>query len=360
MQVGELFVNLGIKGADKTVAALGSVKQSLGNVSSMSIEAKAGIIGAMYALERLTAASGAMGTSLTNFTALTGLSAKSLQEWQYAARQAGVSGDEMSGSMKGVQSAMANMLMGKGAPEGLGLIASKVGFDMSRARDTAYVLGQYQEFAQSVPADIGNTALKSTGLSEGVISAMRRNAFRPDVFAKAPTYSDREIGALDKANIAWSNLGNKIEMAIGHFNSRHGGQLVKDISMITDKVIKLAESFTTLAEKLKVFQLIGKVFEGWGIIFDGLNSALKNASTSKPGDKPSFMNEFFKEFQKDINLIVEPSVGNHPNLGSKQNVQINQNLHFQHDGKDAGKIKDSHRKSAQDAFRQMPAQVGGY
>jgi len=165
MTIAELFVNLGVKGADSAGKALGGVKGGLGEVKSMSLEAKAALVGVIYGLERMMSNSAQLGTSLTNFNALTGISAQQLQQWQYAARQAGVAGEEMTGSMKAVQSTMANMLMGKGAPEGMAMLANKVGFDPARARDTAYVLGQLQKFAQSVPQDVGNAMIKSFGVS---------------------------------------------------------------------------------------------------------------------------------------------------------------------------------------------------
>jgi hypothetical protein len=355
--IGELFVNLSIKGTEKTVGALGSVKKGLSEVSSMSLEAKAGILAALYGLERLTAASGAVGTNLTNFTALTGMSAKALQQWQYAARQAGVSGQEMESSLKGVQNSMTNMLLGKGMPEGLGLVAGKVRFDTSRARDTQYVLGQLQKFAQTVPPELANTVLKGFGLSEGVIAGMRRNAFRPDVFARAPTYSDKEIHNLDRANIAWANLGNKIEMAIGHLNAAHGGQLVRDLSKLTDQVLKFTESLIGLAERLKVFEGFGKIFEGWTLIFNSLNSITSGKADIKGGAE-AIGNDIKSRIQE---LFTIQPLGNRyvPLQTAPQNIHINQNLNFQHEGKDAKKTGDSVHKAIKGAFRQIPAQGQG-
>lgn len=383
MNIGELFLNLGIKGSDKTISALSNVKKGLGETKSMSLEMKAGLVGAMYALERLFAASGAMGTGLTNFNALTGLSAKQLQQWQYAARQAGVSGEEMTGSLKAVQAAMTNMMMGKGAPEGLGLLANKVGFDPKRARDTFYVLEQLQKFARTVPNDIGNSVMKSFGLSEGTIAAMRRNAFSPQMMARAPIYSDKEISSLDRANIAWSNLGNKIEMAIGHFNARHGNQLVKDISMVTDSVIKLAEALEQTSEKFKLLETIGHAFEG---IANTLKLFLEvtdkiGGKESKPGDLlytkpgqemvPGFSNspvgKFFGSlFGGGASAPTAASTGAlsiplpaYPPTSQGHNVTIKQDLHFQHDGKDHARTADSVKKAIQDSYRQMSAQGQG-
>lgn len=381
MTVGELFLNLGIKGTKKTVDELDGVRKNLKEVGAMSLEAKAAIVGAVYALERMFAKSGQAGTNLTNFTALTGLSTKQLQQWQYAARQAGVSNEEFEGSLKGVQGAMTNMLLGKGAPEGLQVLANKVGFDAKRARDTFYVMQKLQEFAKTAPADVGNAVIKSFGVGEGTIAAMRRNAFNDKAFKKAPTYSDKEISDLDKANIAWSNLGTKIEMAFGRFNAMHGGQLVNDISMITDQVLKLVEAFTTLADKIKLFEVIGKAFEGWNMIIGGVTqgvNALQDKKTRNtllsgrltPGmasglaDAKSTLGYVAKDLMSQI-MGTGATPSNSPNIiappvsqgiagGSKnQNITVNQNLNFQHDGKNSQKTATDLKKANQDALRQF-------
>lgn len=390
MNIAELFVNLGVKGADQAGKALGGVKSGLGDVKGMSLEAKAAILGVIYGLEQMMSQSAKMGTSLTNFNALTGMSAQQLQQWQYAARQAGVAGDEMAGSMKAVQSTMANMLLGKGAPEGIAMLANKVGFDPARARDTAYVLGQLQKFAQTVPADIGNQMIKSFGVSDGVIAAMRRNAFRPDVFAKAPTYSNNEVGQLDKVNVAWSNLGNKIEMAFGHLTSKHGMDIVKDLSKMTDGVIKLADALAVLAEKSKVFLAIGWAAEKiattmnlLGVGIDDATGSHKKEDNAKLFGKDSKLTgamnwrddvdktviDFFKKNHETIAAgmmagagggipMIPPSTQT-PAKQQTINNNANINNNFQHDGKDHKKTGHSVQKSVNDAFRQIQAQGQG-
>jgi len=373
MTIAEFFVEIGVKGSDKTVNAFKSIKDGLGGMKSMSLEAKAAIVGALYGLERMMNQSAQLGSNLTNFEQLTGLSAKSLQQWQYAARQAGVSSEELTGNLKSVQQSMSNMLMGKGAPEGMGLLANKVGFDPARARDTFYVMEQLQKFAQSdVPKDLQNNVLKSFGLGEGTIAAMRRNVFRPEVFKQAPTYNDGQLKQLDRVNVAWSNLGQKIQMAFGAFTSKHGMQLVSEISKITTEVFKMADAFMKLAEKLKFFELIARVFTGWGLIFNGITNSVNEITSNKGG---AF--EGFKTFLKDAAsgakdaargaymTFTEDSVAPPAPAGARNNVNnnsttINQNLNFQHDGKDAVKTSGSVKEAVQKAFRQNSALKGGY
>lgn len=293
MDVGELFVSLGIKGSDKTIGAIDGIKKGLKDTASVSLEAKAAIIGAMYALERLFSASGHAGTDLKNFNTLTGVSTQTLQQYQYAARQAGATNEEMEGTFKSLQRTMTEAAYLGKAPEGLGRVSMVLGRNITSAEVASYIKrpqdmisGILQEYAQKEPdPGLRNWALNSFGIGDGISAAMARNEFRPDVFKRAPTYNDREINNNDKANIGWSNLGTKIEMAIGHFNAAHGGQLVKDISMIADKVLNLANSFERLSEKIHLFEGIGKVFEGWKIIFDEIIKVVDSINKMKDPKK---------------------------------------------------------------------------
>lgn len=366
MTIAEFFVNIGIKGDGGVKKGLQGVKGGLSDVKSMSLEAKAAIIGAIYALERMMSTSAKSGTGFMNFATLTGQSAEELQRWQYAARQVGVAGEEMEGSFKAVQQAMTNMLLGKGAPEGMAMLANKVGFDPAKARDTFYVMEQLQKFAKTVPADVGNNMMKSFGVSDNVISAMRQNAFRPEVRNKAPMYSDSEIGRLQKVDVAWANLGNKFQMAMGHLTAKHGLGMVKEISQLADQVLKLLSAFTLLAEKLELIKGIGKVFEGWTKIFEGVTAIASGKVSIKD------ITDGYKDFVvgagtslqeavygKDYQEAVAPPTKGAGKEKPTQNINVNQNLNFQHDGKDAKKTSGSVHKAVKDAYRQMSAQGQG-
>lgn len=383
MKIADLFVTLGLKDSGNTEKSLKSVKGTLGDISTTALATKAAILAAMYGLEHMMSKSAALGTSLINFNALTGISAKTLQEWQFAARQAGVSGEELSGSMKAVQQSMANMLMGKGAPEGLALLANKVGFDPTRARDTIYVMEQLQEVAQNVPPDMAQAIMKSFGVSEGVMAGMFRNMFRPDVFKHAPMFSEGEIALLDKANIVWSNLGNKVQMAFGHLTAKHGLDIAKDFSKITDQVFRLADAFLKLSEKLKFFQALGKVFEGWGLIFSTITKGVSAVSDATKLGAAGGTKKLFNDAKDEVSLfakgvgialvetalkqtgaitpdqIASPLMKPGTSTEKTQNINVNQNLNFQHDGKDAVKTSKSVQKAVQDAYRQTQAQSQG-
>lgn len=387
MQIGELFLNLGIKGTDKTVGALTGVKKGLSETASLSLEAKAGIVGAMYALEQLFATSGRAGTNLANFNALTGESVQTLQKYQYAGRQVGITNEEVASSFKGLQSQLTQAaFLGKGGPAGLARVSGilKENFSQKDIQNFAahpeLLIQKLQEYAQKEKnVGLRNETLKTFGLGEGFISSLTRNAYRPDVLNKAPTYSDKEVGQLDKANIAWSNLGNKIEMAVGHFNAKHGGALVSDISKIVDQVVKLTNAFVVLLEKLKLFQGIGKVFEGWTKIFTGITQSVTAVSKDKNGILSGLLTEGKNIGGGAVDAVkgalmsasdllpknplghdsIAPKMNSLPGSSQQQNNQVTINNNFQHEGKDHKRTGDSMKQSIQQAYRQMSAQTQG-
>lgn len=284
MQIAELFINLGVKGSEKTIGAIAGLQKGLKETASTSLEAKAAIVGAMYALERLFATSGQVGTDLTNFNALMGGGmTQTLQRYQYAARQVGISNQELSRSFVGLTELSTNTLLGKTKIAGAAYVADRTKTDLNPLLLAAsqghpeQLLQKLQEFAQhnELSAGFRNNVLKSFGLSDNMVAGLVRGAFSPANLNAAPTYSDKELGQLDKANIAWSNLGNKIEMAIGHLNAKFGPALVKDITQIVDKLIPLGESLVKLGEALHVVEGIKKAFDGWSIIIKAITDGVK-------------------------------------------------------------------------------------
>ena len=375
MNIAELFVNLGIKGADKTIGALTQTKKGMGELGSASIETKAAILGAMYGLERMMAISGAAGTGLVNFTALTGKSAEDLQRWQFAARQAGVSADELTGSVKGVFNSMGNMLMGKGAPEGIALLSKAVGgLDPNKYRDTFYMMSKLQEGLQKMSPEMAGIVGKSFGLGEGTIAAMRRNMFTPEMLGKANIYSNGEQNSLDKSNIAWSNLNDKIQKSFGHFNAKHGQSMVADISKIVTEVFKLAEAFEKIATKLKLFEALNEIFKGWGMIFELVGAGVDKLAEMTGGDDKKGLKknpiammrdwvgeklddaEYFKDAEKKA---ISPSINNQ-NKSHVNNVSTTHNIVVHNvDAKDTHAVKENMRAGISHATRTSPAQRQG-
>lgn len=316
LNIAELGVKLGITGADKAVESLTSVQKTLGNLTTSSIAAKAGILGVLYEVQQLVSASNLAGMGLQQFASRTGLSVTWLQQLQYQARQAGISSEEMTGSIEGVQKAMASLATGS-APSGMQAFTNVVtDFDRRRSRDIPYVLAKLREYAQKTKAtpDITNQILSSFGLSGNVIGAMRTNAFDLKV-PKSAIYGEKETANLAKISVAWSNLGNKIQMAIGHLNSAHGGQFIKDLSKMTDSLLKLVNALASLSEKMKLFDKLSGVMDAGADIAGG-----KFAKGGNTLDK-LIRGNTAAEFTSWARQQASKTVNNSPTVNTVVNIQ---------------------------------------
>ena len=283
--IAELFVDLGIKGSDESVKKVKGVDTGLRGIASSGLAAKAMLVGVMYGMQRLMSNSAQAGASLTQFANLTGLSTDKLQRWQYAAKMSNVAAEDITGSIKGVQQAMARMSLGQGAPAGFGMMANTVGFDMTKMDDTFYVMDKLKEFAKSTGSHSaqGNEFLKSFGLSEGAIGFLRETNIEVDKLSSGLFYSEKGQKALSNVNAGFAKLGHNIEKSMGNMTAKYGPQLLKDLNMLIPKVLKLTENFAKLADQMKAFELIGMVFEGWALIFDEINKSLGGRPGSDSG-----------------------------------------------------------------------------
>lgn len=352
MKVGELFINLGIKGADKAKDELNKISSSIGEVVSSSLAAKAAIVGAMYAFERLSAGSAATGTSLENFAALTHGSIIELQKWEYGMRQAGMTGEETKQGLTNLQKIMGDLAAGKGVPEGFGRIANVVGIDPKRIGDMIYMMGKFREYAKATSKlngtdlALANTALESVGFG-AFTAAARRGKLDENILNKAPVYSTQESRKLADIDGAWKNLGHEIEMTIGKLNAKHGLQLVKDLESLVKQVMKLTDALATLAERLKVFKALGFFIEGLSTVAGAYGSAVE-AFNSKTG-KNKAGNNFITELAK-TSLVGQLA------LGAQKAYTIHSTVN-NYGVKDADHSGAIHKKALRDVINQSQAKA---
>jgi hypothetical protein len=345
----------------------------MGDLWSSSIEAKVAIVAAFYELEQMMSASSTLGTDLKQFTALTGMSAKVMQQYKWAAVQVGDANTDMMGTFKGLQDQIAQMLAGKGNPQYLALMIKAlhekghldIGQDEVKkwATDSALLGKRLQQFAdlKGILPAFRNMILDSFHLSDAFKADLARGAFEPGKLAKAPTYSGSDVDNLNRADIAWKNMAFNIDMAVGKFNALHGAKLAGEIEKIVKQILVLADSLDKLAEKVKVFKLIGKSLEGWDLILEKINK------TSPPNDivqEPAGTGVVKKRWDEAVRAITG-STGLTPyakmrlrqmEAGGQMIVNQNttQNLHFQHPGVDHQKTADSVKKAAAQAHYQTP------
>lgn len=290
MKIAELFVKIGIRGAAKTQEGLKEVKGTLGEVSSNALLAKAGVLSLVYGLERLMTNSAQTGANLLSFNAATGMSIDYLQRMEYAGQKANLSVGEMESSITGLQQTMLKMSQGQGVPAGFAIIANAVKIDPNRIRDTAYMIDKLNEYAKTEKnIDFANDKLMSMGYSLKTIAAARRDAFSAKNMGEAPTYSMAQAENLNKVHAGFFQLYNKFEYAMGRETAKFGPSMIKDLNSVSTSLVKVIDAFGKLGTKIELLKAVGKVFEGWGLIFDGIGSAVDkvNELAGNKGGKAS-------------------------------------------------------------------------
>lgn len=260
--VADLFVNLGVRGVDDTVKKISNVKSGIGEVKEMSLATKAAIVGMLYGLERLVSVSNQAGTAMTSFGAATGLSMQRLQEFQYAGQTVGVSHEETLNTIKGIQSAIANMKAGKGAPEALAWFRS-IPANVINGPDGPYRLIEVlQSQLKKMPKDLARILLPSLNIGDNVNAAMQRGVYNKKVYDEAPKYSDKQLQEFTKIGAGWALLFQKVQMIIGNLNAEHGLELVQSLNTIIDAMGRLTMALNELAKFLQVPNAINGTIRG--------------------------------------------------------------------------------------------------
>lgn len=268
MKIGDLFLDLGIQGADKSQKNLVNISNGMEGIRLKTLAVNAAIIGMIYGIERSMQNSAEMGAALGKFSSLTGLSTDALQRWQYIARQANVSTEEVTSSVVGLQDVMGDMLLGKGQPEGIHEVARVVGLDRRRLDDTFYILGQLRKYLQSEKnVTLANKVAKSFGLTGEMIQFMRTSMLKLNQVPQNEMFSPAQVVKLKEINALWKNFHHHIQIAFGGLTAEYGKRFVKDLTSTTDALLEMVKAFARLSESAHLVEGIGMVFNGWEEIF---------------------------------------------------------------------------------------------
>jgi len=366
MKVGELFIELGLKGADATARGLETTAKTMRDVASDALKATAAVTALLYGFKKITDQSNQTGLGLSQFKDITGLSADQLQRWQQLAMRFGESAEEITGDIKNVQSAMTDTVLKGKFPEYIQAVnialqrAGKEGINTFNARDTFGVMAKLREYAKLTAAnpDIANKMLASFGLSDKTIGALRTSTFDLNKADKTRMYSDSQIKTLNNLSVRWSELIDKIQHGIGRLNIKFGPTLLKDIEKLIPAIFKMIDAFGVLAEKLQLIKQIGKVFDGWTKLFSAVGDVADDMSGKNKQNKILPSVETLKYVGKDLLQSINPfSSGG----GSTATTTNNVTIHVQAEG-DPSEVAEAINLHIQQAFRQMPqagSQGGG-
>ena len=270
MQIGELFINIGLEGADSAKTAFNDIRKGLNETASAALKVTATLTGALYAFREFTKQSTEAGLGLVKFNNYTGLSEDSLQRWQQLGIASGVAAERMTSDITELQEKMTQMILSGGNPATIEALANTVGFDVNKARDTNYVLAKVREYAlktKDIP-DIANKVLQPF-VSRDLIQAFRTSTFdlQKD-FDPRRAYTSGQAQQLAQMEIGWNKMMDRIQHEIGRFQLRFGPNVLKQLTTETiPALIEFFNSLATLLQRMQALHGLQSVIKGWSQLF---------------------------------------------------------------------------------------------
>ncbi len=247
MKVADLFVDISLKGGNKVADGLSSVKNWLTDISAGAIAAKAAILAAAYAIERMTKASGQFGNDVKNLSALTGIDTTKIQQWAEFMRRGGASAEDANAALLASSKTQAEIAKGN-IPSGLGRILSVTHSNLQDVMaDPLKFADMVKQYIQTSNENISliNSAAESVGFTPGAITGSRRNHEDPYKI-KNNISSGKEIEDLSKVYQAWSDFGRKFEKIRDMFTAKFSFPLIS----ILEAALGVATALASALEKV--------------------------------------------------------------------------------------------------------------
>jgi len=316
--IGELFVNIGIKGADKAVGALKSVGGFMGDLSAKGLAAKASIVGAIYALERLTEAGGNYGASIKNLGLYTGQSSKYIQQLREAFRQSNVDIGEADQTLQNVIKALTDAKLKGQAPAGLATIFGEAGIKNAdqlkeKLNDIPGTIDLIFDYIRRHQPDKNNAGVynyltETMGLTPGAITTAER--FKGSIQSITQNVaSDQMIDRLDKVKRSWSDFWTRLQMFNNRLTADFGLPVIQGLNQILKKLFELERALERIFKKSKTFG------DFWKSLFggNGTEQGTKPSTTGDYSKLPSFF-ELLHSLTVPQKMPTEDQIKNAPSL----------------------------------------------
>lgn len=257
MKVGEFFVEMQIKGAEKLQESLSGIGKGLKDVSEGALESQSLIdrlakssIGLGATFEELSRRGSKVGLTLANFHRYTQLNVRPAQEFARAMNQVGISTGQSLDAISSIQDEMAKIRMGKGA---VGAFFGTLGINTRNINSPYQVLELLHHFIRTNPEkftpDIVNQIVGETGLSRDMIAAMRSEK---NIFPHLGAGQYLTNGQIAKdAAIAgqWATLQTDLENFAAKASALFGPTLVHTLDQFTLALNRFIDATIGFSEK---------------------------------------------------------------------------------------------------------------
>jgi len=206
MTIGELFIKLGFK---TDGAKLKDFVQDIQELNLSSILAVAGLGGVASALEKIMKHAISTGVAMKNFNTQTGLSAEMLQQWTKYAEQLGVSGDEIEGALKNLQSKVTAMRMGMDQSLLKPIFfLNQAGAGITGKEDPFTMMTKIGKGLRGLTPDVRRQVVEMMGLSDATLSFFA--AYDEEKLKRINALNMQQIDSLARLNQMWTDIKQNV------------------------------------------------------------------------------------------------------------------------------------------------------
>lgn len=328
MNVGELFLNIGIKGGDVVGKVLDQSEKGMSGLAFTAGEAKLAIAGIATAVEETFRQSGKAGHTLEVLADAVGVSTDKIQGLQNAFRNIG--GDQAADQVGDLLQNLQKVQTQIGTGSTLNAWQEKF-FASSPANrekfvhDKIYALEQVRQWLQK--QDLSTDSAR--GRAENIVNSLVGGGaevfhtllrMKQDITSLKPGNIVADTRGLDKLNSGFANILRNIKVFGENQSAAFGPEFIANLSQITNSVIKLTAALIKAGNAIGFFKGIGSLIQTASTIINetsnGVNSWFGSdkdkAKLQQDLEKDPRYQEALKDRQKFLAMASGPQFAFNP------------------------------------------------
>lgn len=274
MNLADLFVTLGVKGAGKANSDLKKTQDNIVGLSKKSLAAIGALAGVSFGLAAIYNRAMATGIGITKFSNYMGKSSDELQRWQYLAKSFKVTSAEIEGAFKNLSATSAEFnLTGTLAPELQKVSEIVGGLDLTRLDDATYMFENFRKVLKSgaLPRNVLNRLVEGF-VGEGVVGMLASDKpLDPSSVPRSAIMSDASGRGLTNLSASFDKFGAKLEVALSKVANEFGPGLIRALDKAIPTIVTLTAEITKLITRITEFWGGGKVKEQLGEVANPFN-----------------------------------------------------------------------------------------
>jgi hypothetical protein len=386
MKVGELYIDLIVKGGDQSAKATKEVKVQMGGLKEEALAAKAAVLAAVYAFQKLLTGPMDVGSNLHVLSKYTGESVKSIQAVQYALSQAaGVDFDE---TAQAIGTAFNNIAKYKtsigpilgGGPLARVLVGTEEDYS-SATKFMDYVRKVFQDprLNQFQKAALGDVLGLSQKMQVALADPKLKNKSLLD-FVMPGAMSGKQAETMNRAQGKMDTVARQVKTMLASLSSAIAPDTLDAVSKVLVAVERFATAITSIAAAIGIIKGLKGVLKGLAEEIELFGKSANLFAQGATGEKPlgeaisagymkylealymMFIGSRFKMMhpgEKDPlkESLFPKTPATQPKGKQESHSSINQTINIQGNFDGASDVADAVKQETRRAFRQLTSQV---